>query len=165
MIRWLAPSLALSCSGCFSLMADAQAGAVSSARFEAGRYGAAVQAAGGLNIGADGAEHLGPGGDVRVKWTGDMQQLGLGPHLYWLHSAWTTPYARVGATAIELGVVDGDTSIGALGPRAELGMFFGLFVISAFAEYDLRWTHQPHEGFVGLMLGYGTAVTTAPLHD
>ncbi len=148
-----------------SLMADAQAGAVSSTRFEEGRYGVAAQAAVGAALGETRtSEHLGPGGDVRVKVTRDIQQVGIGPHVYLLASSLTTPYARFGSSLIELGSVDDDLSVGALGPRAEVGAFFELFVISAFAEYDLRWTHQPHEGFVGVSVGIGEAMSTAPLH-
>jgi hypothetical protein len=148
-----------------SLMADAQAGAVSSTRFDEGRYGVAAQAALGAALGETRtSEHLGPGGDLRVKVTRDIQQVGIGPHVYLLASSWTTPYARFGSTLLEVGSVDDDLCVGALGPRAEVGAFFTPFVISAFAEYDLRWTQQPHEGFVGLSVGIGDAMSTAPLH-
>jgi len=99
-----------------------------------------------------------------MKVSGDVRQVGIGPHVYWLHSSWTSPYARVGATLLELGRVDGSTAVGSLGPRAELGMFLSTFVVSGFVEYDLRWTDQENEGFFGLMLGTGFAGSTAPLH-
>lgn len=152
-------------SGCFSAMGDVQAGGVSSTRFEEGRVGGAAQVAGGVSFGTDtDVEHVGPGADLRAKVTRDVTQVGIGPHVYWLHSSWVTPYARAGATLLEFGSVDGDASFGALGPRAELGMFITPVVVSAFAEYDLRWTDQANEGFVGLMVGVGSAISTAPLH-
>jgi hypothetical protein len=152
--------------GCFSVVADAQAGPTSSTRFTDGRYGAALQVAGGMNISDEGrdAESVGPGLDLRSKITGDVKQGGFGAHVYWLSSSFTTPYARAGATLLELGSVDGETSFGAFGPRAEAGVFFGTVVVSSFAEWDVRMTSQKNEGFVGLMAGIGTAVSTAPLH-
>lgn len=158
--------LCLPCSaGCFSAMGDIQAGALSSTRFESGRYGGVAQVAGGSRFGNDtDAEHIGPGADARLELTSNVKQFSLGPHLYLLPSSWNTPYARFGATLIELGSVDDDFSFGALGPRAELGMFMGPVVISTFARYDLRWTHQSNEGFVGVMVGVGMAVSTASLH-
>ncbi|MCC6899374.1 MAG: hypothetical protein IT377_10395 [Polyangiaceae bacterium] len=165
MRRALSLTLAGLSSGCMSLMADAQAGAVASTRLEEGRYGVAAQVAGGAALSESRAtEHLGPGADLRVKVTRDIQQVGIGPHAYLLATSWTTPYARIGSTLIEVGSVDGDLSVGALGPRAEIGAFFDWFVLSAFAEYDLRWTRQPHEGFFGLTVGVGEAMSTAPLH-
>lgn len=159
-IAWAALS-----AGCMSAVADAQVGGVSSTRLAKGRYGGAGQLAGGFSLGnTRDAEHFGPGADLRLKATEDITQVGIGPHAYWLHSSWTTPYARVGATLLELGRVDGATSIGSLGPRAEFGVFLSTFVISAFAEYDLRWSDQDNEGFFGLMLGKGFGISTeAPL--
>ena len=152
-------------SGCMSMMGDLQAGPVASTRFEEGRYGVAAQAALGAALGETRtSEHLGPGGDMRVKVTRDVKQVAIGPHVYLLASSLTTPYARFGSTLLEVGSVDDDLTVGALGPRAEVGAFFTPFVISAFAEYDLRWTHQPHEGFVGVSVGIGEAMSTAPLH-
>jgi len=163
--RVVALAISLSCSGCFSLMGDAQAGAVSSTRFVDGRYGVAGQVAGGFNFGSDtDAEHAGLGADARLKVTGDVQQVGVGPHVYLLFGSFATPYARVGATLLEAGSVDGAASFGALGPRGELGVFLGPLVLSTFAEWDLRWTRQRNEGFVGAMIGVGTAVSTAPFH-
>ncbi len=149
-------------SGCFSMVYDAQAGAVSSTRFTQGRYGGAVQLAAGGNLSDRdrSAESVGPGLDVRGKFTEDIQQVSFGPHLYLISSSWVTPYARAGATLLEVGSVDGAGTFGSLGPRGEVGMFFGPFVISTFAEYDLRWTSQDHEGFVGVMAGIGTAVSS-----
>jgi hypothetical protein len=37
-------------------------------------------------------------------------------------------------------------------------------VLSSFAEWDVRMTSQKNEGFVGLMAGVGTALSTSPLH-
>ncbi len=154
-------------SGCFSVVADAQAGAVSSTRFTEGRYGGAVQLAGGMNFDnySRSAESVGPGLDLRGKFTEDIQQVSFGPHVYVLGDSWVTPYGRAGATLLELGSVDGAGTFGALGPRAELGMFFGTFVISSFAEYDLRWTSQDNEGFVGVMAGIGNAVSSKSVRD
>lgn len=160
------PALALPClSGCISVVADAQAGFVSSTRFEKQRIGGAAQVAGGFNIGSDtDAEHFGPGLDARAKVTRDIQQVGVGPHLYWLSSSWVSPYARLGTTLVELGRVDDAFSVGALGPRAELGFFHSGFVVSTYAEWDLRWTEQRNEGFVGLNIGVGHALSSAFVH-
>jgi len=157
---------ALPIGGCMSVVADVQAGATSSTRFTEGRYGGALQVASGLNMSDDSrdVEHFGPGADLRAKITRDAKQVGFGPHLYLLDSSYVTPYARTGVTLVEVGSVDGETSFGAFGPRAELGMFFGTFVLSSFAEWDVRMTSQKNEGFVGVMAGIGTAVSTAPLH-
>jgi hypothetical protein len=154
-------------SGCFSMVYDAQAGAVSSTRFTEGRYGGAVQLAAGGNLSdrSKSVEHFGPGLDLRGKFTGDIKQVSFGPHVYLISSSWITPYARTGATLVELGSVDGSGTFGALGPHGEVGMFFGPFVISTFAEYDLRWTSQDNEGFVGVMAGIGNAVSSQSVRD
>lgn len=159
--------LGLSSQGCFSFLGDIQGGYASSTRFESGRRGVAVNAALGGNISdeSDTAERLGPGLAVRTKFTSDVKQVSLSPHVYFLPGSGVTPYARLGTNLLQFEHVDGSFAYGMFSPYAELGLYVTPFVISAFAEYDLRFTSQPNEGFVGLMAGIGYGVSSKTPKD
>lgn len=160
-------SLALASQGCFSFLGDLQGGYTSSTRFEDGRRGLALQAAMGGNLSdkSDLAESVGPGLAVRSKFTSDVKQVSLSPHVYYLAGSGFTPYARLGTNLLQFEHVDGRFAYGMFSPYAELGLYFTPFVLSAFAEYDLRFTSQPNEGFVGVMAGIGYGVSSKTPKD
>lgn len=151
---------ASSLTGCFSMMMDAQVGYTGSMN-NSERRGVAAQAGRGLSIGDKTAENLGLGMSVRSKIAKDLLQLDLSPHMYVLAGSGTTPYGRAGVNMLQLEKVEGDLAFGMGSPYGELGMFFTPFVVSAFAEYDLRFFHQPNEGFFGVMVGLGGALSSS----
>jgi len=159
--------IALGSQGCFSLLGDVQGGYTSSTRFESGRRGVAVNASLGGNISddSDTAESVGPGLAVRTKFTSEVKQVSLSPHVYFLPGSGVTPYARLGTNLLQFEHVDGRFAYGMFSPYAELGLYLAPFVVSAFAEYDLRFTSQPNEGFVGLMAGLGYGVSSKTPKD
>jgi hypothetical protein len=157
---------ALLTPGCFSVLGDAQVGGVTSTRFEEGRYGVAAQVGAGLSIDEDrSAEHAGGGMSVRTKFTPDVTQVAVSPHVYYLHSSWVTPYARAGVNLLQFEEVDNEAVFGMFSPYAEAGMVFTPLVVSAFAEYDVRFSGVPNEPFVGLMLGVGAGFSSQSVRE
>jgi len=123
----------------------------------------AAQLSGGLSLGDETAERFGPGMAFRTKFTDEVKQFAFAPHVYYLHGSGTTPYARAGANLLQLERIEGESAFGMFSPYGEAGVFVSPFVFSAFAEYDWRFTHQPHEGFFGVMIGWGAAASTSAL--
>jgi hypothetical protein len=159
-------ALALCQVGCFSFVADEQAGLVASTAAQPGRVGAAFASSVGANASLDDdsrdfVEHVGPGAALRVKVTRDVQQFALGPHAYWLQHGVVSPYARAGVNLLQFEHVDGGFGFGMFSPYAEAGVRIFPVVVSGFVEYDLRFTHQANEGFFGVMLGWGIDLSSA----
>lgn len=150
-------------TGCASVLVDGQAGYVSSTRLDDTHRGLAAQLSSGLALGDETAEHFGPGMALRTKFTGEVRQFALAPHVYYVSDAGTTPYARAGANLLQFERIEGESAFGMFSPYGEAGVFVTPFVFSAFAEYDLRFTHQPNEGFFGIMVGWGLAASTSAL--
>lgn len=159
--------LALGSQGCFSLLADVQGGYTSSTTFDNGRGGFALNASAGGNVSdrSSAAESAGPGLALRTKFSNEVKQVSLSPHAYYLGGSVVAPYGRLGTNLLQFEQVDGRFAYGMFSPYAELGVFLTPFVLSAFAEYDLRFTSQRNEGFVGLMAGIGYGVSSKSPRD
>ncbi|MEZ4229921.1 MAG: hypothetical protein R3B89_12165 [Polyangiaceae bacterium] len=151
-------------SGCASVLADAEAGATTAPAHTDGRTGAALMIGGGLNLSDhdESAETGGPGVDLRARFTRDVQEVAFGPHVYVLADTLVTPFARVGASLVEIGSVDDEFSFGMFGPHAQLGMILAGFAVSAVGSYSIRFGPDD-DGFVGLLVGYGFGATTGSL--
>lgn len=158
--------LGLGAQGCFSLLADAQGGFTSSTTFDSNRRGVAVNASAGGNLGEDEtAEHVGPGIALRTKFSQDVTQFAFSPHAYVLAGSVVSPYARAGVNLAQVESVDGAFAYGMGSPYGELGIYVWPVVISGFAEYDVRFTSQRNEGFVGIQAGIGTGVSSESPRD
>lgn len=152
-------------SGCFSVLVDAQAGGVSSTRFEEGRYGVAGQIGGGFSASNDtSAERAGAGVSFRGKVTRDVKQFAFSPHAYFLLDSWVTPYGRLGVNLLQAERVDGESVFGMFSPYSEIGFVATPFIVSGFAEYDLRFGADD-EPFVGIMVGLGEGFSTKSVRD
>ncbi|HQP35244.1 MAG TPA: hypothetical protein PLI95_08700 [Polyangiaceae bacterium] len=159
-------ALALGAQGCFSMLMDLQGGYTSSTRFESGRQGFALNASAGGNLGdTRGAEVAGPGLAIRSKLTSEVKQISLSPHAYLLGGSGIAPYARGGVNLLQFEQVDGSFAYGMFSPYGEVGIYLSPLVLSAFAEYDLRFTSQRNEGFVGIMAGIGTGVSSRGVRE
>jgi len=172
-LRSLVLPLALAAQGCAPLL-DVQAGYAGSTSPRAGRHGGSVQT--GLSFGmCDGSllggsrcapVAVGGGALLRGRFTRDIQQVSLVPHAFVIANAdggtaSVRAYARGGVSLVHLGVVDGTFAGGLGSPSAELGVVLPLgrakthLVLSGFAEYDVRLSRQPNEGFFGVSAGVG----------
>lgn len=82
-------------------------------------------------------------------------------------------YALGGANILQIGSADGDFSFGMFSPVAEVGLTINaskeiakglpllipaMVTVGARIEYALRFTHQPHEGFLTLNVGYAVGI-------
>ena len=153
-------------TGCFSVLGDAQAGGVTSTRFEEGRYGVAAQVGGGMSIDEEqSAEHVGGGMSIRGKVTSNVQQLAFSPHIYYLHSSVVTPYARAGVNLLQFESVDDEAVFGMFSPYGEAGVVVTPFIVSGFVEYDVRFSGVANEPFIGLMLGVGAGFSSESVRD
>ncbi len=162
----LAITLMMSCPACASVLVDAEAGPTIAPTHAEGRTGAAVTLGSGMNASNydRGAETSGLGLDVRARFTRDVKEVAFGPHLYVLAESLVTPFARVGASLVELGDVDDEFSFGMFGPHAQLGMIWAPFALSAVGSYSIRFGPDD-DAFVGLLFGFGFGATTGSLHD
>lgn len=153
-------------AGCGSVLVDAEAGPTIAPTHPEGRTGAAVTLGSGANL-SDydrSAETSGLGMDLRGRFTRDVQEVAFGPHLYVLADSLVTPFARVGASLVELGSVDDDFSFGMFGPHGQLGMILAPFALSAVGSYSIRFGPDD-DAFVGVLLGWGFAGTTSSVRD
>ncbi|MGE0325131.1 MAG: hypothetical protein AB7K71_34680 [Polyangiaceae bacterium] len=159
-------SLLLGLSGCGSVLMDAEAGPTIAPTHPEGRTGAAFTIGSGANLSDydTSAETGGFGMDLRGRFTRDVQEVAFGPHLYVLADSLVTPFARVGASLVELGSVDDQFSFGMFGPHAQLGMMWAPFALSAVGSYSIRFGPND-DAFVGLLLGWGFAATTRTVRE
>ncbi|MCA9641670.1 MAG: hypothetical protein KC492_13280 [Myxococcales bacterium] len=159
-LSWL-----LGVSGCGSVLVDAEAGPTFAPAHVEGRTGAAITLGSGMNLSNDqSAESGGVGMDLRGRVTRDVQEVAFGPHLYVLADSLVTPFARVGASLVELGSVDDDFSFGMFGPHAQLGMVWAPFALSAVGSYSIRFGPDD-DAFVGLLFGWGFGGTTRTVRE
>lgn len=153
-------------SGCGSTLMDLEAGPTIAPTHPEGRTGAQLTLGGGANF-SDydrSAESGGPGVDLRARVTRDVQELAVGPHIYFLADSLVTPFARVGASLVEVGSVDDEFSFGMFGPHAQLGVIWYTFALSAVGSYSIRFGPDD-DAFVGLLLGWGFAGTTRSVRE
>jgi hypothetical protein len=144
----------------------AEAGFVSATTFQPGRQGfsGGLEAALGERR-SPGAFDMALRGKVTEK-TGDVSLFMGG--LYLQKPARVGYYVLGGAYLFQLGITNGDFAFGMFSPAAEAGMLLSLdskdksrdvdvLTFGTRIEYDLRFTPQPHEGFLTFVVGYGLA--------
>jgi len=162
--------LSLAASGCTGWV-RAEGGFTTSTTFNAGRQGGSA----GVEV-AVGDRYAPIAFDValRGKATANAGDAALYMGLLHIHTPKPVGfYVLGGANVLQLGRADGDVSFGMFSPVAEGGLLInaekkvmngmdtklpGMVTLGVRIEYDLRFTSQPHEGFLTANLGYAFGV-------
>jgi hypothetical protein len=165
-IRFLA--CAALCAACNPLL-HGQAGYVRSMEVDGSGEGAAVELRAGSWNGERSEVGYGGGFALRTKFGDDIQQLATAQEVVVVPFPTLrlfSPYVRGGVHALQLERLGGDLAFGMFSPYGELGLIFALrstssdttfLSVAVSAEYDVRFTGQSPEPFLGLSIGLGGA--------
>lgn len=156
------------CAACNPLL-HGQAGYVRSTGDAGSGEAAAVELRAGSWNGKRFEVGYGGGFALRSKFGDDIQQLATAQEVVVVpfpRMRLFSPYVRGGLHALQIERLAGDFAFGMFSPYGELGLSFALhragsdstfLSLAVTAEYDLRFTGQAAEPFLGLAIGLGAA--------
>lgn len=153
MLRPCAVVIPVALVGCTSF-AELSSGYVHSVTGHPGRQGVGLQASGGY---ADG--DVGIGVSSRVRITEEVQQLGVGNHLFVLTGEGPIGYGRLGLDVLQLGRVDRRFNVNVASPYLDVGLFTGNWLsVNLTTQYDWRLSDAGNDLWLGLFFGLGQVV-------